>query len=279
MCGICGVYNAWSGEPVQPALIERMMTLIHHRGPDDQGAYIDGPAGLGSTRLSIIDLSRGHQPMCNESGDVWIAFNGEIWNYQRLRGELIAKGHRFRTHCDTETIIHAYEEYGLDCVGRLHGMFGFAIWDARKRRLLLARDRVGKKPLYYTRVGGGLIFASEIKAILCHPEVKRQVDPQALADFLSVRYVPAPATLFANIRKVLPGHWLVCENERLREECYWDFTFRETPRRPVAEYVEGIRENVHRAVEERMMADVPVGALLSGGVDSSWIRAATDRST
>jgi asparagine synthase (glutamine-hydrolysing) len=271
MCGICGVYNAWSGEPIQPALIERMMTLIHHRGPDDSGAYVDGAVGLGSTRLSIIDLIGGHQPMCNETGDVWIVFNGEIWNYRTLRKDLMEKEHVFRTHCDTETIVHAYEEYGVECIARLHGMFGLAIWDAKRRRLLLARDRVGKKPLYYARVDGGLIFASEIKAILCHPDVKRQADPQALADFLSVRYVPGPATLFAAIRKVLPGHWLLCENGQIREKCYWDFTFKETAPLPVDEYVQGVREHVHRAVEERMMADVPVGALLSGGVDSSIV--------
>jgi asparagine synthase (glutamine-hydrolysing) len=188
-----------------------------------------------------------------------------------LRKELIEKGHRFCTSSDTETIVHAYEEYGVDCVARLHGMFGFAIWDAPRRRLLLARDRAGKKPLYYTRVDGGIVFASEIKSLLFHPRVRRQADPQAVADFLSVRYVPGPATLFANIYKVLPGHWLLCERETLREECYWDVTFGTTERRPVEEYVQGIRQHIRRAVGERMMADVPLGAMLSGGVDSSII--------
>jgi asparagine synthase (glutamine-hydrolysing) len=271
MCGICGVYNARSGELVSEQLIEQMTGLIAHRGPDDNGAYLDGPLGLGFARLSIIDLSGGHQPMCNETGEIWIVFNGEIWNYQALRKELIEKGHQFHTHSDTETIIHAYEEYGLDCIARLHGMFGLAIWDGPRKRLLLARDRAGKKPLYYTRVDGDLVFASEIKALLGLPRVRREADTQALADFLSVRYVPGPATLFAGIYKVLPGHWLLYENGEIREECYWDYTFGKTEQRPIEEYLQGIREHVHRAVEERMMADVPVGAMLSGGVDSSII--------
>lgn len=271
MCGICGVYNAQSGEPVSREILERMTGSISHRGPDDSGAYLDGPVGLGFARLSIIDLSGGHQPMSNETGDVWLIFNGEIWNYKELRKELIEKGHQFRTNSDTETIVHAYEEYGVDCVARLNGMFGFAIWDAPRKRLLLARDRAGKKPLYYTRVNGNFIFGSEIKSLLYHPDVKRQADPQALADFLSVRYVPGPATLFANIYKVLPGQWVLCENDTLREECYWDYTFGQTERRPIEDYIQGIRQHVRRAVEERMIADVPVGALLSGGVDSSIV--------
>lgn len=271
MCGICGMYNLRSREPVSRELIERMTHLISHRGPDDSGVYLAADLGLGFARLSIIDLSGGHQPMSNETGDIWIVFNGEIWNYKTLRKELIEKGHRFRTNSDTETIVHAYEEYGVDCVARLHGMFGFAIWDSPRKRLLLARDRVGKKPLYYTRVDGDFLFASEIKSLLCHPRVKRQVDAQALADFLSVRYVPAPATLFTNIHKVQPGHWLLCEQDTIHEECYWDYTFSKTEQRPVKEYMLGIREHIRRAVEERMMADVPVGAMLSGGVDSSII--------
>ena len=271
MCGICGIYNGKSGEPVSGQLLEHMTGSISHRGPDDSGAYLDGPLGLGFARLSIIDLSGGHQPMTNETGDIWLVFNGEIWNYKELRKELIEKGHQFRTNSDTETIVHAYEEYGVDCVARLHGMFGFAIWDASRRRLLLARDRAGKKPLYYTRANGSFIFGSEIKALLHHPDVKRQADPQALADFLSVRYVPGPATLFANIYKVLPGHWLLYENDNIREECYWDYSFGQTERRPIEEYIQDIRQHVRRAIEERMIADVPVGAFLSGGVDSSIV--------
>ena len=271
MCGICGVYNMQSGEPASPGLVERMMGLISHRGPDENGIHIDGPIGLGVVRLSIIDLSGGHQPISNETGDIWMVFNGEIWNYRALRKELLEKGHHFKTNSDTETIVHAYEEYGVDCVTHLNGMFGFAIWDNVRKRLLLARDRAGKKPLYYTLVNGNLVFASEIKALLCHPQVKREADVQALADYLSVRYVPGPATLFANIYKVLPGHWVLWENDAVRERCYWDFTFDKTERQPIEEYIRGIRQHVHRAVEERMVADVPVGAMLSGGVDSSIV--------
>lgn len=271
MCGICGVFNLQSGEPVSRDLLAQMTDLISHRGPDESGIYLDGPVGLGSTRLSIIDLSNGHQPMSNEKGDIWIVFNGEIWNYQALRKELLEKGHQFRTHSDTETIIHAYEEYGADCIAHLNGMFGLAIWDPSCKRLLLARDRVGKKPLYYALVDGNLLFASEIKSLLCHPQVKRKVDVQALADFLSVRYVPGPATLFAKISKVLPGHMVLYEHGELKEQCYWDFTFGKTEHHPVEEYIQGIRQHLKRAVEERMMADVPLGAMLSGGVDSSII--------
>jgi asparagine synthase (glutamine-hydrolysing) len=279
MCGICGVCNAWSGEPVSSELIKRMACLIAHRGPDDRGVHLDGPAGLGIARLRIIDLGGGHQPRSNETGEIWIVFNGETWNYRSLRQELNARGRVFRTKSDTETVIHAYEEYGVDSISRLHGIFGLAIWDSRRGRLLLARDRVGKKPHYYTRAQGGLCFASEIKSLLAHPGVKRAADPQALADFLSVRYVPGPATLFANIYKVLPGHWLQFENGSMRQHCYWDFTFASIEPRPIEEYAAGIRQHVYRAVEERLMGDVPVGAMLSGGVDSSIVTGAMTQLT
>ncbi|GCF08220.1 asparagine synthase (glutamine-hydrolyzing) [Dictyobacter arantiisoli] len=279
MCGICGIYNARSGEPVSTATIDTMIRLIAHRGPDDRGVHLAGPLGLGFARLSIIDLSGGHQPMCNETGDVWIVFNGEIWNYKELRKELQERGHIFQTNSDTETIVHAYEEYGVDCIARLHGMFGLALWDGPRHRLLLARDKAGKKPLYYTNLNGNIIFGSEIKAVLGHPQVKREVDVQAMADFLSVRYVPAPATLFKNIAKIKPGHWILFENGQMREECYWDFSFKATEQRPMADYVAGIKQHVQRAVEERMMADVPVGAMLSGGVDSSIIAGIMSRCT
>ena len=282
MCGICGVYNRQSGKPVSHQLIAEMTSSISHRGPDDRGIHLDNTLGLGFARLSIIDLNGSSQPMPNENGDVWLVFNGEIWNYKELRSEMLEKGHQFRTKGDTETIVHAYEEYGVECIARLHGMFGLAIWDARQKRLLLARDRAGKKPLYYTQAGGDLLFASEIKALLFDQRVQRQVNVQALADYLSVRYVPGPATLFANIYKVQPGHWLLVEDNRIRGECYWDFAFgasEESKHAPVEEYIRGIRQHIARAVEERMIADVPVGAFLSGGVDSSIIVGSMSRLT
>ena len=250
------------------------MRLLEHRGPDEQGSYIHDEVGLGFRRLSIVDVATGQQPITNETGEIWLVCNGEIWNYRSLRAELVARGHVFRSQGDSEVIVHAYEEYGIASLTRLHGMFALAIWDSQRRRLLLARDRVGKKPLYYTRAGGDLLFASEIKALFCDPRVSRQTDLQALADFLSVRYVPGPATLFADIYKVQPGHWLLYEEGKIREECYWDFAFAplET-RQPCSTptYLAGVREHIHRSVEERMPNDVPVGALLSGGMDSSIV--------
>ena len=271
MCGICGVWNVQSEQPVSSNSLQGMIQSISHRGPDDTGTYCSDNIGLGFTRLSIIDLQMGHQPMTNETRDIWLVFNGEIWNYQSLRLELLKRGHHFRTDSDTETIVHAYEEYGVDCVQHLNGMFGFAIWDDSRKRLFIARDRAGKKPLYYTQVDGDVLFASEIKTLFADPRVKRQVYPQALADFLSVRYVPGPATLFADIYKVQPGHWILFEQGSVTHHCYWDFTFDQTERRSSKEYMQGIKQHVYSAIEERLMADVPLGAFLSGGVDSSII--------
>lgn len=264
----------WSREPVACAVLQNMMRLLEHRGPDEQGMYLDGELGLGFQRLSMLDLASGQQPISNETGDTWLVCNGEIWNYRELRAELMAAGHVFRSQGDSEVIVHAYEEYGVACLARLHGMFALAIWDSRHRRLLLARDRVGKKPLYYTRTGDDLLFASEIKALFADPRVSRRADLQALADFLSVRYVPGPATLFAGIYKVQPGHWLLYEDGKIRAERYWDFAFSPLEARQpcsTSTYLAGIREHIHRAVEERMLSDVPVGALLSGGIDSSIV--------
>lgn len=274
MCGICGIYTPGGAGSGAADMVEHMMRLLEHRGPDDQGVYADREIGLGFRRLSIIDLATGRQPISNETEDIWLVFNGEIWNYRSLREELRACGHCFRTQGDAEVIVHAYEEYGVMCLARLHGMFGLAIWDERHQRLLLARDRPGKKPLYYTRLGDQVLFASEIKALLCQPRVPRAVDLQALADFLSVRYVPGPATLFKDIYKVQPGHWLLFEQGRMREGCYWDFSFEPLERRqphPTGIYLDGVRQHVRRSVEERMIGDVPIGALLSGGVDSSVV--------
>jgi asparagine synthase (glutamine-hydrolysing) len=251
-----------------------MMRRLEHRGPDEQGHYIQEQIGLGFRRLSIVDRATGQQPITDEAGHIWLVCNGEIWNHRSLRTELIARGHTFRSRSDSEVALHIYEEYGIAGLTRLHGMFALAIWDSRSRRLWLARDRVGKKPLYYTRVNGDLLFASEIKALFCDPRVRRQVDLQALADFLSIRYVPGPATLFADIYKVPPGYWLLYEEGRVREESYWNFAFEPLEAYPscsVSTYIVGIREHIHRAVEERVVSDVPVGALLSGGIDSSII--------
>jgi asparagine synthase (glutamine-hydrolysing) len=266
MCGICGVYDAWSGELASRNLVERMTRAISHGGPDDSGRYTDGPVGLGFVRLSIIDLDGGHQPMCNETGDIWIVFNGEIRSLKPLRQPVFDKWHRFATDGDTETIIRACEEFGIACPKQLHGMFGFPVWDAPCRRLSLARARAGKKPLYCARTQGRLVFASAIEALLYRPQLRREADSQALADFLSMRPVPGPVTLFAGIFKVLPGHWLLCE-----DGCIRDFTFGPTEERSEDEYITGIRQQVWRAVEERMMADVAIGALLSGWVDSSVV--------
>jgi len=274
VCGICGLYAPGGLEPGTARLLERMMCLLEHRGPDDQGVYVGKEVGLGFRRLSIIDLATGRQPIRNETGDIWLVFNGEIWNYRSLREKLRARGHIFRTQGDGEVIVHAYEEDGVACLTSLHGMFSLAIWDGRGRRLLLARDRAGEKPLYYTRLGEQVLFASEIKALLCHPQVPRQADLQALADFLSVRYVPGPATLFKGVYKVQPGHWLLFEEGRVCEGCYWDVSFTPLESRqphPTEVYLEGVRRHVRRAVEERLIGDVPGGALLSGGVDSSIV--------
>lgn len=257
-----------------PSLIKKMMDVLEHRGPDEQGMYVQGTMGLGLRRLSMLDLASGQQPISNETGEIRLIFNGEIWNYQMLRAELMARGHIFRSQGDSEVIVHLYEEYGSASLAHLHGMFALAIWDSRHRHLLLARDRLGEKPLYYTRVGEDLLFASEIKALFCDPRVRRRVDLQALADFLSIRYVPGPATLFRDVYKVQPGHWLLYAAGEVREECYWDFAFLPLEKRQpgsLATYLTGVRQQIHRSVEERMVSDVPVGALLSGGVDSSIV--------
>jgi asparagine synthase (glutamine-hydrolysing) len=274
MCGVCGIYNAGSHLPVTHPVIAQMMRLLAHRGPDAEGQYVQGSVGLGFTRLSILDLVGSNQPISNESGEIWLVFNGEIWNYQSLRTTLSACGHVFRTQGDAEVVVHAYEAYGTACFARLHGMFALAIWDARQNCLLLARDAVGKKPLYYTRTHGDLLFASEIKALFGDPRVLRQVNVQALADYCSIRYVPGPATLFQDIYKVQPGHWVAYNGETWQEVCYWDFAFEPLETRqpyPTSTYLRGIRQHIQRAVEERLIGDVPVGTLLSGGVDSSIV--------
>jgi asparagine synthase (glutamine-hydrolysing) len=270
MCGICGKVNFDKAQCVDRDLLRSMMASMHHRGPDDEGMYLSGNVGLGHRRLSIIDLNTGKQPIANEDDTVWIVFNGEIYNYQELRKELLGRGHRFRTETDTEVIIHAYEEYGEDFLSRLRGMFAFAIWDEKKRQLLLARDRVGIKPLYCCLSGKSLIFASEMKAILSDSAVPREINYPIIDRFLSYYYVPGSETLIKGIRKLDPGHYLLCKEGAVETRQYWDLEFPATPQ-PVAfaEAKERLMELLKEAVRLHMISDVPVGLLLSGGVDSS----------
>jgi asparagine synthase (glutamine-hydrolysing) len=267
MCGICGVLGR-ADEP----LIKRMTQTMVHRGPNEGGLHIEPGIALGVRRLSIIDLPGGKQPITNESGDIWTVFNGEIYNYRELRAFLLKKGHEFATQSDTEVIVHAYEEYGDACVHLLNGMFAFALWDGPRGRLLIARDRLGKKPLYYWQSGGTLVFGSEIKAILEYPDVARAVDPESLSLYLALGYVPGPWTMFAGIKKLLPGHLLVADAHGVRLEQYWDVTFLDPQRRvKTDDAMEELRHLLAGSVKHRLVADVPLGALLSGGVDSSTI--------
>ena len=236
-----------------------MADAIQHRGPDNEGFYISGPIGLGFRRLSIIDLSGGHQPLSNEDGTVWIVFNGEIYNYQTLRDDLIGKGHIFKTKSDTEVIVHLYEEYGTDCVQRLRGMFGFAIWDARQEQLFLARDRVGIKPLYYYLAKEFLAFGSELKAILADPSVPREVDPMLVDRFLTYYYLPGGQTLLRNLFKLEPGHTLVVKDGKPVVRRYWDLEFCESPAPRSADQLEQqLVELLDETVQLHMISDVPV---------------------
>lgn len=270
MCGITGWVESDWRRPVDRPLLQRMTDVISHRGPDAAGYYIESGVGLGHRRLSIIDRDGGRQPMSNEDGRVWIVFNGEIYNFKALQAELIARGHRFATHSDTEVIVHAYEEFGPDCLQYLRGMFAFAIWDDREKQLMLARDRMGKKPLYYTRKGDALLFASEVKSLLEAPGVERAVEWEALDPYLSLRYVPGPKTFFKNIFKLMPGHFLLFKNGEAKIQSYWDVEFSEEKvwkKDPLEEFEALLKESV----EMRLMSEVPLGVFLSGGIDSSAI--------
>lgn len=253
-----------------------MLQVIRHRGPDDEGTYVARNVALGVRRLSIVDVQGGHQPIPNEDGTAWVALNGEIFNYPPLRKQLEDRGHKFATNADTEAVVHAYEEWGEDCVGRLNGQFAFALWDGARERLLLARDRVGIKPLHYSYQDGLLVFGSEIKALLAHPCVPRELDPQALDQYLTYEHVPVPRTMFKGIEKLAPGHYLLLDREGLRTTQYWDFELRrsENGRRvSPAEWEERFRETLREAVTMELMSDVPLGVFLSGGVDSSTVAA------
>lgn len=270
MCGICGIVSSSYDRPVDQDVLTRMCRLLYHRGPDDEGFYVDGCAGLGVRRLSIIDLVTGHQPMCNERGTIWLVFNGEIYNYQELRSQLENKGHIFKSNSDSEVIIHAYEEYGDEFVSQLNGMFAFSVWDAPRKRLLLVRDRLGIKPLYYAVSREQFVFGSELKAVIAHPSVPREIDYESLDLFLSLEYIPSPRTIIQGVNKLPPGYRLIFQNGKVSVEQYWDIAAKET-RCNEHECVEQLTELVQESVRMRLMSDVPVGAFLSGGIDSSTV--------
>lgn len=279
MCGIAGVMRFSRGERVDPAVLRQMCRAMAHRGPDDEGFYFDGPVGLGMRRLSIVDLATGHQPISNEDGTLWLVFNGEIYNHAELREPLIARGHRYATHSDTETIIHLYEEYGDDCVQHLRGMFAFAIWDTRKRSLFIARDRLGIKPLYYHLTPEAFLFGSEIKVLLEYPGVRREFHRAGLPEYLAFGYLSGAETFYSGIQKLMPGHTLrLGENGDLTITRYWDLaTHAETESRPQSYYVEAYRDWLEQAVGSHLMSDVPLGVFLSGGLDSSAMAALTTK--
>ena len=265
MCGICGIVNFNVTDHVDRQLVERMSSAQAHRGPDDHGYFVDGNAGLGHRRLSIIDLSGGRQPIFNEDGSVAVVFNGEIYNYADLTTDLVSRGHQFVTRSDTETIVHAYEEYGDDCMRDFRGMFAFAIWDRRHKRLLLVRDRLGIKPVYYYAGKDFFVFASEIKSLLQHPKVPREVDRQALDLYLALRYVPGPRTMFKNIFKLQPGHRLTVDQYGIRITKYWDLDYESQRRIDTEEFQHLLEESVRL----RLISEVPLGVFLSGGLDST----------
>jgi len=280
MCGIVGIVGASDDLWIDESVIHGMCQTIVHRGPDDEGLFVKGGAGLGMRRLSIIDLAGGHQPVFNEDRTAWVVFNGEIYNFRELRRELEARGHRFYTSSDTEVIVHLYEDFGADCVQKLRGMFAFALFDQRHRRLLLARDRLGKKPLHYAHSEGRLFFGSEIKAILAAASELAEINFPALSQYFYFGYIPEPATVFAGIRKLPPGHLLEFERGAIRVRRYWDLPRYGTysPRSEM-ECLEELEERLAEAVRIRLIADVPLGALLSGGTDSSAVVALMARAS
>ncbi len=268
MCGICGKYSP-SG--VSTAEINAMLDTIAHRGPDDSGCYVNANIGVGSRRLSIIDLETGNQPIGNEDGTIWVVYNGEMYNYKILRAQLESKGHRFHTNSDTEVIVHLYEEMGEGCVQQISGMFAFALWDQHQQKLLLARDRIGQKPLFYVHDGSDFLFGSEIKAILAIRHQSPEMDPAAMHDYLSLRFIPPPNTIFKHLQKLPPAHTLVFQNGHITLRRYWYLSFREKLSLSESEILEALREQLKRTVESHLISDVPVGAFLSGGLDSSLL--------
>jgi len=273
VCGIVGNVLARADRTPDAAVLKRMNDRITHRGPDDEGVFVQGPAGLAMRRLKIIDLTTGHQPMTGEDGRVWTVFNGEIYNYRELREAHAARGHVFTTRSDTEVIVHGYEERGVASVGDLDGMFAVAIWDAPARTLLLARDRLGIKPLYYAVLPDQIVFASELKALLEHPAIERTLDLTALSRYLAHEYVPAPHSILRAVRKLPAGHWLTYTDGRVKLEPYWDVHFQRGAGIDEAEAVEALRAALDRSVKQHLVSDVPLGVFLSGGIDSSAVAA------
>ena len=274
MCGLTGLFDLRGRSEIDESLLSRMNESQHHRGPDAGGLYRAPGVGLGHRRLSIIDLSSGQQPLFNEDHSVVVVYNGEIYNFQELSQELEARGHRFRTRCDTEVVVHAWEEWGVDCLSRFRGMFAFALWDSNQETLFLARDRLGIKPLHYALLPGEtLIFGSELKSLLVHPQLPRDIDPQAIEDFFAFGYIPDPRCIFKQVHKLEPGHFLkVRRGEPFpKPQCYWQPTFETQMPSSEAEVCEELRARMQEAVSIRLIADVPLGAFLSGGVDSSGV--------
>jgi asparagine synthase (glutamine-hydrolysing) len=276
MCGICGIVTLHSSDSIDERLLQAMTRCIKHRGPDEEGMYAEPQVGLGSRRLSIIDLAGGRQPIANEDESAWIVFNGEIYNYRELRVYLEKRGHCFRTQADTEVILHLYEEFGDDCVQHLNGIFAFAIWDKNSRELFLARDRTGIKPLYYAEVNNQLVFGSELKVLLLHPEVRREIDLISLNEYLSFEYVPSPRTIMRGIYRLEPGHFLRYNSRGLTIRPYWNVSLARSELYPPVhwrDYATNLYEQLKETVKQELVSDVPVGVLLSGGIDSSAIAA------
>jgi asparagine synthase (glutamine-hydrolysing) len=275
MCGIVGIINQNRNEPVDAQIAHAMAAALIHRGPDDEGFYFKNNVALGMRRLSIIDLATGQQPIANEDSTIWVVFNGEIYNFLELREKLLARGHQFRTHSDTEVIVHLYEEYGDDLTSHLNGMFAFALWDENRQRLLIARDRMGEKPLYFAQLAQkAFVFASELKALVVHPLVQRRINMLALRKYLQYEFVPSPHTMIEGVQKLRPAHRLIWEKGCWRTERYWQLEY-EGERLKISE--EEATEEVHRRLREavriRLISDVPLGVLLSGGIDSSSVAA------
>jgi asparagine synthase (glutamine-hydrolysing) len=271
MCGICGIFEYERQTDIAFDRVHRMNQTMIHRGPDDGGVFVGPGIGLGHRRLSIVDLAGGHQPMSNEDGKIWVLLNGEIYNYPELRAELLSRGHRFATNSDTEAIVHLYEDYAEGCFAKLRGMFSIAIWDSQRRKLVLARDRVGKKPLFYAADRERILFGSELKALLASDTLAKDIDERALSDYFSFGYIPAPKTIYRSVRKVMPGHYLVAGADGVKETRYWDLSFAKIEDRSEEEWGERLRHELCEATRVRLMSDVPLGAFLSGGIDSSSV--------